>query len=206
MAHNLSAILISGHPGAASLRSGLFDFGQAKVYEKTAAAFAGFTEVILVIPGSSEGFQEPLGGKIVVVSEHAGLGTQLKAGVGAVSPSSNGFAIGMMNQALLEPDLVNAMAEKFLAGSKKILVPVAHRQIGQPAFYDKSFSSTFAGFSEDETAWSILRANDENLELYDVLETSVLRSIEDIEDYHAMLTIAGLPVPDTTGAEEATEV
>lgn len=197
MPHKLSAVLISGRPQTAKSRPGLLEFGDKKVVERTLAAYADFAQVILVIAGDLQGFPSSGGNlKVVGTPEGASVGEQIRTGLGAVDSSSQGFAIGLLDQALLSPELVNAMAEKFLGGKSKILVPLSLRQIGQPAFYRSALAADFSKLAEGETSWAVLKKNGDDVDTFETHETTVLRNIEDIDDYHAMLHIAGLPVPE----------
>jgi len=204
MPHKLSAVLISGRPQTARSRPGLLEFGDKKVVERTLAAYSDFAQVILVVTGDLQGFP-PAGGNLKVVGtpEGASVGEQVRAGLGAMDSSNQGFALGLLDQALLTPELVNAMAEKFLGGKAKILVPLSLKQIGQPAFFRSALSADFTKLAEGETAWAVLKKNGDEVDTFDTNETTVLRNIEDIDDYHAMLHLAGLPVPEP--AEEGAD-
>ena len=197
MPHKLSAVLISGRPQTARSRPGLLEFGDRTVVERTLAAYADFAQVILVVAGDLQGFPQSGGNlKVVGAPEGASVGEQIRVGLGAMESSSHGFALGLLDQALLDPELVNAIAEKFLGGKHKILVPLSLRQIGQPAFFRKELAADFAKLGEGETAWAVLKKNGDDVDAFDSQRTSVLRNIEDIDDYHAMLQLAGLPVPE----------
>ncbi|MCA9756879.1 MAG: NTP transferase domain-containing protein [Candidatus Eisenbacteria bacterium] len=200
MTHKLSAVLISGRPQTAKSRPGLLDFGGAKVAERTVSAYSDFAQVVLVVAGDADGFPKGPNVTVVTVSEDAVVSKQIKAGLDAMDKGNDGFCTGLIDQPLLTAELVNGMAEAFLGGSDKILVPLALRQIGQPAFFRKDLASDFAKLADAETAWSILKSHGNDVAIFDTNETSVLRNIEDMDDYHAMLQIAGHPVP--VAAEE----
>lgn len=196
MSHKLTAVLISGRPQVARTRPGLFAFGERTVVERTIAAYAGFAQVVLVVSGDREGFPADSGNlTVITVAENASVAEQLRSGVARLDGGHAGFATGLLDQPLLQQALVDAMAARFLAEQPKVLVPLSLRQIGQPAFFHGSLAPSFAKLRDDETAWHVLKAHGDAVQVFDTNETSVLRNIEDLDDYHALLQLAGLPVP-----------
>lgn len=196
MSHKLTAVLISGRPQVARTRPGLLAFGDRTVVERTVAAYAGFGQVVLVVCGDREGFPRDGGNLTVVgVPEGASVAEQLRTGIARMEAGHLGFATGLLDQPLLQQELVDAIAARFLADQPKVLVPLSLRQIGQPAFFHASLAPSFAKLRDDETAWHVLKAHGDAVQVYDAHETSVLRNVEDTDDYHALLQLAGLPVP-----------
>lgn len=204
MTHKLSAVLFSGRPQTAKARPGLLDFGGQKVVERTLAAYADFAQVVLVVDGDPTGFPaKDARIEVVTLPEGAPVAEQLRAGVAAAGGGSKGFSLGLIDQPLLTKELVDAMAEKFLGGKAQILAPVALRQIGQPVFFRSELAGEFASLGADETAWTILKRHGDAVDVFETHHTSVIRNIEDTDDYHALLALAGLPVPQPVEGETA---
>ena len=203
MSNQLSAVPIAGHVRAMKTPRHRLEFGEGSVLDRTLDAFGGFEEIVVVHLGDAGPVEEAAAQRAKLVSlpeEDAPIGAQLRAGVEAIRPGK-GFAIAICDQAVLTRELVDGFAESFLGQSDKILVPVCQRQIGMPSIFPASMTSEFTGLADDGSAWPIVQAHGDELNEIELYETAVLRHIEDIEDYHQMLKIAGIPLPETESEE-----
>jgi len=208
MSNQLSAVLIAGHSRFLKSSPYRLDFGGAPILDRTLEAFADFDEVIVVTIGEAGTVEDAASKQAKLVhleDEHATVGAQLRAGAAAINPKS-GFAIAICDQALLSRELVDGFAEKFLAHPKKIFVPICQGQIGMPSIFPTSMQSEFQALGDEGSAWPIVRDHGDKLQELEIYETSIIRHIEDLDDYHEMLRLAGIPIPEAEAAGEESKV
>ena len=205
MMKNLSAVILAGRENRhLKMLKSTLPFGDSTVLNRTLQAYldAGISELVLVLGHRAAEIRESLGNlegkvKIVMASEPEGdTGLLLREGVAAVSSSSKAFALGAGDQPLLAPELLNELSAVFEAGKTKILAPVVQGAIGQPVFFDISLVKDFQKLGDHNDAWEVLKANSE--EVFDLhrYETTLIRGIDDLEDFFAMLDLAKLPHPE----------
>jgi molybdenum cofactor cytidylyltransferase len=212
MMKNLSAVIVNSRAGR-HLKTPvpMLPFGDTTILNRTLTAYldAGFREVIVVLSYRATEVQTslgPLAGRVHVVSaahvdeEFGGL---IRLGLERISNSSKGFAIGTGDQPLLDKALLTALGDRFSSSKTKILVPVCQGQVGYPAFFDVALLAEFRRLPPQGEVWDILKAHATDVLDYGVFQTAVIRHVDDTEDYHAMLRMAGLPIPEPEEEEEA---
>jgi molybdenum cofactor cytidylyltransferase len=188
----------------------ILPFGDVTVLGRTLRAYldAGVSEVILVLGYKADAIVSQLGPlpPNVRIARNPlfdeGMGTFLRVGVREVPAGSQGFCIGLGDQPLLTPELITELMEAFIEGKKKILVPLHQTSLGLPAFFDASIAEEILALPPQGELWDIIKKHGDDLIDHPTGYTAVVRSIEDQDDYHAMLQIAGLPIPDPVPASE----
>ncbi len=205
MMKNLSAVIVASRTQR-HLKTPvpLLPFGDTTVLGKTASAYldAGFSEVILVLGYRGTEIQAslgPLAGKtqiLIAPIPDEDFGGLVRRGIEKISSSAKAFAIGVGDQPLLEKDLLENLADKFSASKAKILVPVCQGALGYPVFFDVSLAQEFRRLPAGAETWDVLKAHADEVFDYGTFHTSVARHIEDMDDYHAALAIARLPIPE----------
>ncbi|MFN8549521.1 MAG: NTP transferase domain-containing protein [Candidatus Eisenbacteria bacterium] len=215
MMKNLSAVLLAGRENRhLKTAKWTLPFGESTVLNRTLDAYldAGAAEVVVVLASRSDEVRASLGTilssargskvRLVEASDPEGnSGLLLREGVAAIAGNGRSFALGSGEQPLLTAELLTTLAEAFAAGKKKILAPVCQGAIGQPVFFDASLAKDFARLKNDGDAWEILKAHSDEVNDLHRYETSLIRSIDDLEDYYAMLDIAKLPHPELAQIE-----
>lgn len=208
MMKNLSVVLIAGRENR-HLKSPkqLLPFsadGAKTVLDRTIEVYleAGASEVVLSLAHRAAEIQEALG-KLdprvklhVAANSEAGPGQQIREGMAKISSSSKAFAIGLTDQPLLSVELLNELCAKFEASSKKILVPVCQGSIGHPVFFRSALASAVSGLDPARELWDLIRDQSSEVDDYHVYHTSIVRSIDDLDDYYELLDLARLPRPD----------
>jgi molybdenum cofactor cytidylyltransferase len=210
MIKDLSAVIVGSRSGR-HLKTPvpLLPFGEETVLQRTLNAYltAGFNEIILVQGYRSSEVQASLGtlaNKIQFVGSSLpdeDFGTVLRRGIEKLSPSAKAFAVGLGDQPLLTSELVGQLAERFAAGKSKILVPVCQGFLGHPVFFDISLAAEFKKLPAHGETWDVIKAHGTEVLDYGVYHTAVIRHIEDVDDYHDLLRLAGLPVPEPAARE-----
>jgi molybdenum cofactor cytidylyltransferase len=213
MTKNLSAVILGTRSGP-RLKTpiALLPFGETTVLNRTLASYveAGFAEVVLVLGTKAAEIRESLGGlaQKVRVVETAGddrFAPMLRAGLEGASGGNRGVAVGLGDQPLLTPEILTLLAERFESAKAKILVPVWHGSLGLPMIFHSALTGELRSLEPDAGSWDVLRAHGRDVLDADVPYAAVVRRIEDRADYHEMLRVAGLPVPEPPPAEVAVE-
>lgn len=213
MTRNLSAVIL-GTPSGPRLKTpiALLPFGESTVLNRTLSSYldAGFAEVVLVLGTKAAEIREALGdlaGRVRVVESGGDdrFAPMLRAGLEGLSAGSRGVAVGLGDQPLLNPEILQHLAERFEAAEAKILVPVWHGSLGLPMLFRSTLAGELRGLDPDAGSWDILRAHGRDVVDLEVPYTAVVRRIEDRADYHELLRVAGLPIPEPPAAEVAVE-
>jgi molybdenum cofactor cytidylyltransferase len=210
MSKNLSAVVVASRTHR-HLKNpvSLLPFGDSTVLGRTLHAYlgGGFSEVLVVISyraAEVEASLQPLAGRIrVVASPHpdedfAGL---VRRGLEQVSSSSKGIALGLGNQPLLEEELVRDLAAAFVTRKARLMVPVWQGLLGYPIFFDPALAGDFRNLGARGETWDVIKRHAADVTDHQVQYTSVVRYVEDMEDYQELLGLAGLPVPSSAVQE-----
>lgn len=201
---SITAILVGGRETRhLRLPKQILPFGDTTVLGRTLSAYreAGIGEVILVLGYKGDAIAEKLGALPAGVRIarnplfDEGMGSFLRTGMRELG-SGRAFCIGLGDQPLLTAELVKEFAAAFLESKAKILVPAYQGSLGLPAFFAATFAEEIASLPPRGELWDILKRHGEELRDHPTGFTAVVRSIDEMEDYHAMLRIAGLPIPD----------
>lgn len=209
---NLSAILLAGRENRhLKTTKWTLPFGPTTVLGRTLEAYlgAGVDEVILVLGSRAQEILSQLPNldrRVKVESIDAAdapYGSLIKAGAKAVSSGAKAFCFGSGDQPLLSAERISEVVDRFESTKAKILVPVCQGSVGSPAVFDASYLDTFRKLSDTGEVWDVLQSNGKDVQDYHVFHTSFVRDIDDLEDYHEMLRIAGLPIPDLSARLES---
>lgn len=209
MSKKVSAILLSRPLGQGRTPKMMLPFGEDTVLSRTLKAYQGFDEVLVVVPGSGEGVDAAIrssgvSARAVSVPElEAGIPAQLRSALGAASSSAQGYAIGMTDQPILSTEVVDEIRKRFDKGNAKIIAPVCQRAIGMPTFFDSGLRKELSGLDDHANLWDVLKAHGDSVDACELFHTSVLNGIDDVDDYHALLRLAGLPLPEPEEEEAA---
>ncbi len=202
MSKKVSAIVLSRPLGQGRTRKMMLPFGEDTVLSRTLKAYRGFDEVLVVVPGTGEGVDSAIRSSgvsaraVSLPNLEAGIAAQLRGALDAASSSAQGFAIGMTDQPILSAEVVDLIRKRFDSGSAKIIAPVCQRAIGMPAFFDSGLRKELAALHDHDNLWDVMKAHGDSVDACELFYTSVLNGIEDTDDYHALLRLAGLPVPE----------
>lgn len=208
----IPAIIVGGREaGHLRVPKQSLPFGDTTVLGKTVSAYieAGVSEVIVVLGYKAEQIMASLGplpAKVRFVRNplyEEGMGTFLRTGVHELPSDAKAFLIGLCDQPLLSGDLVKEFVEAFFKEGKKILVPVVQSNLGMPIVCDSSVAQEIQSLPPKGDLWDVIKRFGKDLHDYPTGYTAVIRSIEDQDDYHDMLRIAGLKIPEMPMAAPA---
>jgi len=214
MSKNLSALILGTRSGP-RLKTAIpmLPFGETTVLNRTLSAYleAGFSEVIVVLGSRAAEIRESLGplqARVRVVETHAGedhFAELVRTGLRALSGQIGGLAIGYGDQPLLTREILVELGEAFRARDVRILVPTWQGHVGHPMYFGASFLGVLRELPPNAAVWELLKAHSAEVVDLEVGYTAVVRGIEDRADYHELLRMAGLPVPEPPLKEVAAE-
>lgn len=203
MTKNISAVLVATRIQR-RLKNPIpmLPFGEKTILRQTIDAYleAGIGEIAVVVGYRGSEIQESLrslpGSVKVVISPdpEEPFNSMFRRGLQALS-APKGVAVGMGDQALLPGELIARLAAAFSAGKSRILVPVWSGQVGMPVFLQTQLAEELAKMPAGSEIWDLLTTHKEDIGEYPTSHISVLRHIEDMEDYHRMLEMAGHALP-----------
>lgn len=210
MMNHVSAVIVGSRSGR-HLKTPvpLLPFGDKTVLQRTLSAYldAGFSEIILVQGYRASEVQNslgPLADRVQMVMPplpDEDYSVLIRRGLERISASAAAFAIGLGDQPLLTPELLSELGDRFASIRPKILVPVCQGFLGHPVFFDMSLVSDFRKLPAHGETWDVIKAHGSEVHDYGVYHTSVIRHIEDVDDYHELLHLAGLPIPEPMANE-----
>jgi molybdenum cofactor cytidylyltransferase len=182
----------------------ILPFGDSTVLGKTLRAYldAGVSEVIVVLGYKADQIIAnlgPLPSNVRIVRNpifEEGMATFLKAGLREMTPGARSFCVGICDQPLLTADLVREFIGAFYEGGKKLLVPVMQTSLGLPVVLDSSLIDEIQALPPRGELWDLIKRHGDDLVDHPTGYTAVIRSIEDQDDYHDMLRLAGLKIPE----------
>lgn len=205
----ITAILVAG-PETRHLRlpKQTLPFGDSTVLGTTLQAYldAGVSDVIIVLGYKADAIQAELGSlppNVRVVKNplfDEGIVSFLRTGMIELSDSAKAFCIGLQDQPLLTAELIEEFLKAFVDSKKKVLVPACQGSLGLPAFFTANLADELQNLPPNGELWDVLKKHQNDLVDHPTTYTAVLRSIDDLDDYHTLLTIAGLPIPDVPTA------
>ncbi len=197
--------ILAGGPGTRHLRvpKQILPFGDTTVLGKTLSAYldAGISEVILVLGYKAdlvEAEVSPLPAQVRVARNplfDEGMFSFVRSGLREMA-SDRDFCIGLADQPLLTAELIGEFLEAFNASKGKILIPAFQGSLGLPAFFKSEMVTPIQSLSGRADLWDLLKENGDSLVDHPTHYSAVVRSIDDMDDYHALLQMAGLPIPD----------
>jgi len=186
-------------------------FGDTTVLGRTLRAYleVGVDDIILVLGYKGESVRSSLGTlppKVRIVKNplfDEGMVTFLRTGVRELNASATGFCVGLGDQPLLTPALVEEFLKAFVDSKKRILVPAHQGNLGLPIFLAADLAGEVQDLPAGGELWDILKRHREEVFDYPTGYSAVVRSISDLDDYHTMLRMAGLDIPDLPEAIHA---
>jgi len=119
-----------------------------------------------------------------VVNEQSreGMGSSIKMGIHALSPSSEAAVIALADQPFIRPDTVTALIRAFTASGKGIALPRHGERRGHPVIFGAKYYQNLCTLPPDRGANTILRDNSPDILILDVDDEGILIDIDTPED------------------------
>ena len=150
-------------------------------------------EIIVVLGHEADKVKEKLRGKQVTFVENSnyrqGMGTSIRAGLGAVSSGATAIMIYLADQPLLEPEDVNRLIGAFAEArdqGKSIVVPFFHGQRGNPVILDSSYKEAILEVVGEVGCKRVIKRNPDKVLVVEMETDHVVRDVDRIEDYEGL--------------------
>ncbi len=205
MMKNLSVVIVGSHAGRhLKMPVPLLPFGDSTILNRTLSAYldAGVSEIVLTLGYRGAEIQAALGPlashvqSVIATNPDEELAWLIRQGIEKINPTAKAFAIGMGDQPLLTHELVDHLASRFSASKSRIFVPVCQGILGYPVFFEASMAAEFKKLSPRGGPWDVIKTHGSDVHDHQLYDTAVIRHVDDTEEYHEALRLAGLPIPE----------
>ena len=195
MTSKISGILLAA---GLSTRMGepkqLLPFGNSTLIETVVDNLLGskLSEVIVVIGHEAEKVHARIGHKPVQTvfnpDYREGMLTSAQCGVRAISESALAFALMLVDQPFITPDLINRVIDAYAQTDKGIVLPSYNYRRGHPVIFSRHYANEILSLTSESGGVKSLFGKYADDIHYVIVETDrVLRDIDDPADYEQAL-------------------
>ena len=162
--------------------------GTTLVYQAVETAILSDTAAVIVVTGhEADLVRQALSGLDVrfVHNPHypEGLGTSLRAGIGAVSENLAGAVILLSDMPRVTPEIVNALIDRFHAdGDRTICQPAFDGRPGNPVLWPREFFPDMLDIRGDTGARQLLARHADRVSAVEVKDAAIHFDIDTPED------------------------
>ena len=152
---------------------------------------AAFDAVIIVVGHRAEEIQTQLGTRPIKTvfnpDYREGMLSSAQAGIRALE-ASDAFALMLVDQPFITPVLINQVVDAYQQTEKGIAVPSYQYKRGHPVIFDQKYASDILDLdTESDGVRTLFKKHDDDIHYVTVDTDSVLRDIDDREDYERAL-------------------
>ncbi len=152
---------------------------------------AKFDEVIVVVGHRAAEIEKQLGTRplktVFNPDYHEGMLTSAQTGIRACK-ESDAFALMLVDQPFITPNLINQVIEAYQQTEKRIAVPSYNYKRGHPVIFDQKYASDILALdTESDGVRTLLKKYSDDIHYVTVDTDRVLRDIDYREDYERAL-------------------
>jgi molybdenum cofactor cytidylyltransferase len=151
-------------------------------------------EIVVVLGHAAEEIRKqiPLEGVRVVVNEDypEGMGSSLRAGLGAVDPAAEAALIVLADQPFVRPATLDRLIERYVAEHPQIAIPVYEGFRGNPVLLDRSVFPEVMQLRGDIGCRAIFGSHLENILKVPVGDAGILADIDEANDLEKLRSFA----------------
>ncbi len=171
----------------------LLPFGESTIVETVVDSMlaASFDEVILVLGHRASAIEKQLGTRLLKTvfnpDYRDGMLTSAQAGIRA-RKENGAFALMLVDQPLITPNLINQVIEAYQQTEKGIAVPSYNYKRGHPVIFNQKYASDILALdTESDGVRTLLKKYSDDIHYVTVDTDRVLRDIDYREDYERAL-------------------
>ena len=171
----------------------LLPFGESTIVETVVDSMLGakFDEVIVVVGHYASEIQEQLGTRPIRTVFNAdyreGMLTSAQTGVRALK-ASDAFALMLVDQPFITSVLINQVIDAYTQTENGIALPSYNYKRGHPVIFDRKYARDILSLTpESAGVRTLFKKYDDDIYYVTVDTDSVLRDIDDREDYKRAL-------------------
>jgi molybdenum cofactor cytidylyltransferase len=167
----------------------LLPWKQATIIEEVVDVYLKsiLSELIVVVGESKESIREVLLSKPVIIAENLyyqeGMSTSIKKGVEAVSDQTEGYLIGLGDQPLITPDIIDSLICVFSDEHPGIAICSHKGKRGNPVIFARKFRQVLCALKGDMGGRMIIQQHFAEVKDVDVGSKSIFIDIDTPDDY-----------------------
>ena len=172
----------------------LLPFGDSTIIETITDNMlgSGLDEVIIIIGHESEKVRGKIQNKPVKVvfnpNYQEGMLTSAQRGVQALPEWADAFALMLVDQPFITPDLINRVVDAYKSTDKGIALPSYNYRRGHPVVFNRRYASDILALkTESGGIRSLFKKNAEDIHYVIVDTNRVLKDIDYRKDYEEAL-------------------
>jgi molybdenum cofactor cytidylyltransferase len=183
-----AVVLAAGMSRRMGTAKQLLRLGEKAVLERTLQAVRSSqaAEIVLVLGAEAGEIRRQLsleGLKVIFNPEYyEGMGTSLRAGLGALSESAQGALIVLADQPFIRPQTLDRLVDYYHQSAAEIVLPLYKGFRGNPVLLDRSVFPEVMGLSGDVGCRAIFGSHTEGIRKFEVDDPGVLLDVDTDED------------------------
>jgi len=152
------------------------------------------SELIVVVGANQESLKEILISKPVIMVENPyfqeGMGTSIRKGVEAASNQAEGYLIGLGDQPLITPDIINSLIAVFSNEQPGIALCSYKKKKGHPVIFARRFRQALCNLIGDTGGRTIIRQHGTEVRYVDIGSEAIFIDIDTPDDYQKLNKIS----------------
>ena len=174
----------------------LLPWGNTTMLEKAVDTYlkTKISELIVVVGANQESLKKILIPKPVIVVENPyfqeGMGTSIRKGVEAASNQAEGYLIGLGDQPLITPDIINSLIAVFSNEQPGIALCSYKKKKGHPVIFARRFRQALCNLIGDTGGRTIIRQHGTEVRYVDIGSEAIFIDIDTPDDYQKLNKIS----------------
>jgi len=170
----------------------LLPWGNTTILEKVVDTYrkAKISELIVVVGANQESLKEILISKPVIMVENPyyqeGMSTSIRKGVEAASNQAEGYLIGLGDQPLITPDIINSLITVFSNEQTGIAICSHKKKKGHPVIFARKFRQALCNLTGDTGGRTIIRQHGAEVRYVDIGSEAIFIDIDTPDDYQKL--------------------
>jgi len=170
----------------------LLPWGKTTILERVVDNYlkSKISELIVVIGDNKDSLREVLISKPVIIVENPyyqeGMSTSIRKGVEAASNQAEGYLIGLGDQPLITPDIIDSLISVFSDEHPGIAICSYKRKRGHPVIFAQKFRQVLCALKGDMGGRMIIQQHFAEVKYVEVGSKSIFIDIDTPEDYQKL--------------------
>jgi len=147
-------------------------------------------ELIVVVGANSDRIKKVLASKPVLIVENAhyqnGISTSIRRGIETASDRTKGYLIGLGDQPLITPDIINHLISSFSKECLGIAICCHKRKRGHPVIFARKFCHALCKLKGDTGGRGIIEKHQDVVNYVEIGSDVIFADIDTFEDYQKL--------------------
>jgi len=170
----------------------LLPWGNTTILEKVVDTYlkTQISELIVVVGTNQKSLKAILISKPVIIVENPyyqeGMSTSIRNGVEAASNQAEGYLIGLGDQPLITPDIINSLITVFSNEHPGIAICSHKKKKGHPVIFARKFRQALCNLKGDIGGRTIIRKHGAEVKYVEVESEAIFMDIDTPDDYQKL--------------------